>query len=127
MCTPCFALLKTVPAPGSEQAELSCVSLMSSQENKSGLCCWMCTASFLSPRAAGTLNICRDTCLETGPFLCHLKWSCSQPFSQAGDPGQAEHLCCQMLGVSIYKASRNPVVFINDLRCTETLQVAGYS
>lgn len=41
--------------------------------------------------------------------------------------GQAEHLCSQMLGVSIYKASRNPVVFINDLRGTASLQMAGYS
>lgn len=59
--------------------------------------------------------------------MYHIKWNWSEPFSQVGDPGQAEHLCSQMLGVSIYKASRNPVVFINDLRCTESLQMAGYS
>lgn len=127
MCAQYFALLKTVSVPGCEQAELSCAFLISLQENESGLCCWTCTASFLSPRAWGTLNICTDMCSEMGLFLCHLKWSCSQLFSQAGDPGQAEHLCSQMLGVSIYKASRNPVVFINDLRCTESLQMAGYS
>lgn len=127
MCAQYFALLNTVPVPGCEQAELSCVFLISLQENESGLCCWTCTASFLSPRAWGTLNTCINMCLEMGLFLYHLKCNSSQPFSQAGDPGQAEHPCSQMLGVSIYKASRIPVVFINDLRCTESLQMAGHS
>lgn len=127
MCAQYFALPNTAPVPGCEQAELSWLILISLQENESGLCCWTCTASSLSPRVWGTLNICINVCLEMGLFLYHLKWNCSQPFSQAGDPGQTEHLCSQMLGVSIYKASRNPVVSINDLRCTESLQMAGYS
>lgn len=64
MCALYLALINTVPVPGCEQAELSCVLLISLQENESGLCCWTCTAGFLSPRVRGTLDICIDICLE---------------------------------------------------------------
>lgn len=62
-----------------------------------------------------------------GYFFYHLKSNCSQMFCQVGDPGQVECLCSWMLSVCIYEASRNPVVLLNNLRCTGSLQMAWYS
>lgn len=59
-----------------------------------------------------------------GCFLYHLKMDYSQIFCQVADPKQVECLFNQILSVDMSKASRNSVLFISNLGCSESLQMA---